>query len=70
MCVCVCVCVCVRHDEMENEMMMKIHTLGRLSSLRNQSLFCLCLCFAFIESSWEAFPASRDWRLKRNAMES
>ena len=35
----------VSHDEMENEMMMKIHLLGRLSSLRNQSLFCLCLYF-------------------------
>ena len=27
-------------------------------------------CFAFIESLWEAVPASRDWKLKRNAMES
>lgn len=56
---------------MENEMMMKIHILGRLSFLRNQFVLPLPLfCFAFIESLWEAFPASRDWRLKRNAMES
>ena len=67
----VCVCVCKawwngKWNDDENTYIGSFIFPSKSEFVLPLPLFC----FAFIESLWEAFPASRDWRLKRNAMES